>query len=141
MDLSWFPTINATLNGIAAVLLITGFVLIRSGRRDAHRRAMLAAAAMSVLFLTCYLYYHWHAGSTRFTGTGLARTVYFTILISHTILAATVPFLAAATFIPALRGSYARHKRIAVWTLPIWLYVSVTGVIIYLMLYVIFPGP
>ena len=129
------PAVNATLNAIAGTLLVTGFVLIKRGQRDAHRKVMLAALATSALFLVSYLIYHYHAGSTRFQGEGTIRTVYFTILISHTVLAALVPFLAIATVIPALRASFARHKRLARWTLPIWLYVSVTGVAIYVMLY------
>jgi uncharacterized membrane protein YozB (DUF420 family) len=130
-----FPGLNATLNGIATLLIATGLVLIRSGRRDAHRNAMLAAVAMSTAFLGCYLYYHFHHGSTRFAGEGAIRTFYFTVLLTHTILAAAVPFLVGTTVFFALRGNLERHRKIAKWTAPIWLYVSATGVVIYWMLY------
>ena len=140
MKLSWLPTINATLNTMSTVLIVAVFVLIKTRRREAHRNAMLGAVVCSILFLASYLYYHWHVGTTPFGGTGLARTVYFTILISHTILAAAVPFLVIATLVPALRERFDRHKKIAVWTLPIWLYVSITGVVVYVMLYHLFPS-
>ncbi len=139
MNIDWLPTLNAVLNGISATLIVCGFVCIKRGRRYAHRNAMLGAVATSTAFLASYLYYHWHAGTTRFTGTGALRTVYFTILTSHTLLAAAVPLLVIATLAPALRGRFARHKRVAVWTLPIWLYVSITGVLIYVMLYRLSP--
>ncbi len=129
------PLVNATLNGIATVLLVTGYVCIRRGRRDAHRRAMLAAFATSVLFLISYVIYHAQAGSRPFTGQGPIRTVYFTILISHIILAALTPVLAGLTLWRGLQGRFDRHVRLARWTLPIWLYVSVTGVAVYWMLY------
>jgi putative membrane protein len=129
------PAVNATLNALATLLLLTGFVLIRNRRRVAHRNVMVTALACSTLFLTSYLIYHAHVGSVHFPGTGTARIVYFTILISHTLLAATVPILAGITVVRAFRGKFARHKRIARWTLPIWLYVSVTGVVVYWMLY------
>ena len=129
------PLVNATLNGIATVLLVTGYVCIRRGRRDAHRRAMLAAFATSVLFLISYVIYHAQAGSRPFTGQGPIRTVYFTILISHIILAALTPVLAGLTLWRGLQGRFDRHMRLARWTLPIWLYVSVTGVAVYWMLY------
>lgn len=129
------PTVNAGLNALAAVFLFTGFALIRKRRIEAHRRAMLAAFGCSILFLVSYLYYHFHAGSTRFPGQGAWRVVYFSILISHTILAAAVPFLASITLFQALKARFRQHRRIARWTLPIWLYVSVTGVVIYWMLY------
>ena len=135
MSLSSLPTLNATLNGLSTVLILVGFALIKSGRREAHRNVMIAAVVTSTLFLTSYLYYHAHVGATPFTGVGVVRTVYFTILISHTILAALVPFLVGATLWPALQGRFERHRRIAVWTFPVWLYVSVTGVVIYFMLY------
>lgn len=135
LDLYDLPAVNATLNSLVTVFLVLGYVLIRKGRRTAHRNAMVAALVCSVLFLTSYLTYHAQAGSKHFPGTGPARTVYFAILISHTILAAIVPFLAAITVWRAYRKSYARHKKIARWTLPIWLYVSVTGVVVYWMLY------
>lgn len=135
MTLHDLPALNATLNAVAAVLLAIGWVLIRRGNIKAHRAVMIAALVCSVAFLTSYLIYHYQVGSVRFQGTGAARTVYFTILISHTILAAAVPFLAVITVVRAVRRKFARHKAIARWTLPIWLYVSVTGVAVYWMLY------
>jgi uncharacterized membrane protein YozB (DUF420 family) len=135
IPLDSFPGLNAALNGISAVLIATGLVFIRAGRRDAHKTAMLAAVATSTAFLACYLYYHFHHGSTRFGGEGAVRTVYFTVLLTHTILAAAVPFLVGTTVFFALRGNLERHRRIAKWTAPIWLYVSATGVVIYWMLY------
>jgi uncharacterized membrane protein YozB (DUF420 family) len=129
------PHLNALLNGMAAVLLVLGYRHIRAGRIDAHRRAMLAAFACSVLFLTSYLVYHAQVGSVRFAGTGPLRALYLTILATHTVLAATVPFLSIATLSLALRRRFPRHRALARWTLPVWLYVSVTGVVVYLMLY------
>ena len=129
------PALNATLNGTAAVLLVAAYVLIRQGRRQAHKRAMLAALAVSSLFLISYLIYHAQVGSVRYAHAGLLRTVYLTILTTHTILAASVPVLAIITLRRGLKGNFIRHKAIARWTLPIWLYVSVTGVVVYLMLY------
>jgi uncharacterized membrane protein YozB (DUF420 family) len=129
------PAVNAALNTLAALLLVTGYVLIRRRRLTAHRNVMIAALACSVLFLTSYLIYHAQVGSRPFQGTGPVRTVYFTILITHTILAAAVPFLAILTVWRAYRKRWAQHVRIARWTLPIWLYVSVTGVVVYWMLY------
>ena len=138
MTVSSLPAVNATLNAIATVLLIVGYVFIRRGRIDAHRRSMIAAFATSVLFLICYLVYHYHAGSRPFPGQGPIRIVYFTILISHIILAAAVPFLAAITLWLGLQDRRLRHRRIARWTLPIWLYVSVTGIVVYWMLYQVY---
>ena len=135
MTFSDLPTVNAVLNGTAASLLVAGFFLIRAGRREAHRRAMTAAFACSVLFLVSYLVYHFEAGSVRFRGTGSVRTVYLTILLTHTVLAAIVPFLAVTTLVLARKGRFEAHRRLARVTLPVWLYVSVTGVVIYLMLY------
>ncbi|HLE84073.1 MAG TPA: DUF420 domain-containing protein [Thermoanaerobaculia bacterium] len=129
------PTLNAILNAVAAAFLLLGWVLIRRGRMRAHRAAMLAALACSVAFLTSYLIYHFQVGSVRFQGTGAIRTVYLTILLTHTVLAAAVPVLAAITLTRALRRHFPRHRAIARWTLPIWLYVSVTGVVVYWMLY------
>jgi uncharacterized membrane protein YozB (DUF420 family) len=129
------PALNATLNAIAAVLLVVGYVLIRRGRWRQHRAVMLTAFCTSVLFLVSYLTYHAHAGSKHFPGQGSVRVVYFAILLTHTFLAATVPFLALITLSRGLSARYDRHRAIARWTLPIWLYVSVTGVIVYLMLY------
>jgi uncharacterized membrane protein YozB (DUF420 family) len=135
IDYTQLPTVNATLNGIAAVLLVIGWVLIRRRKIQAHRAVMLSAFACSILFLVSYLVYHYQVGSVRFQGTGAIRTVYFAILISHTLLATAVPFLAAITLFRALKERFAKHRAIARWTLPIWLYVSVTGVVVYWMLY------
>jgi uncharacterized membrane protein YozB (DUF420 family) len=135
IDYTQLPTVNATLNGIAAVLLVIGWVLIRQRKIQAHRAVMLSAFACSILFLVSYLVYHYQVGSVRFQGEGAIRTVYFAILISHTLLATAVPFLAAITLFRALKERFAKHRAIARWTLPIWLYVSVTGVIVYVMLY------
>jgi len=134
-DFTILPAFNATVNSVVTVLLVTGWLLIRRRRIAAHRACMIAAVALSAVFLTSYLVYHSQVGSVRFQGEGALRAVYFTILISHTLLAATVPFLAAITLIRALRRRFDRHRAIARWTLPIWLYVSVTGVVVYLMLY------
>jgi putative membrane protein len=135
MQIADLPLLNATLNGTAAVLLTTGYVQIRRRRRNLHRALMLAAFVTSALFLLSYSVYHAHAGSRPFTGHGLVRTIYFAILVSHVVLAALVLPLALVTLFRALAGKFAAHARIARWTLPVWLYVSVTGVIVYLMLY------
>lgn len=135
LDVHVLPSVNASLNALAAVLLVTGYALIRQRRWIAHRNVMTAALVCSVLFLTSYLIYHAQVGSVRFPGTGAVRTLYLTILATHTVLAAAVPFLAGITVVRAWRRRYARHVRIARWTLPIWLYVSVTGVVVYWMLY------
>ncbi|MCF7805867.1 MAG: DUF420 domain-containing protein [Candidatus Marinimicrobia bacterium] len=129
------PAVNATLNGISTVLLTVGYILIRQGKWRAHKKVMLAAFGMSALFLISYLIYHANAGSTPFPGEGWIRPVYFTILISHIILAAAIVPMALITLFRALRERFDKHRRIARWTLPIWLYVSVTGVVIYVMLY------
>jgi putative membrane protein len=129
------PTVNALLNASAAVLLVRAYMLIRQKRIDAHRKTMLAAFAASCLFLICYLVYHAQVGSVRFQKTGAIRGVYLAILATHTVLAAAVPFLAVITLRRGLAARYHQHRRIARWTLPIWLYVSVTGVIVYVMLY------
>jgi uncharacterized membrane protein YozB (DUF420 family) len=129
------PTVNAVLNATAAVLLVWGYRLIRRKRVETHRRVMIAAFAVSCLFLVCYLVYHAQVGSVRFPHTGALRTVYLGILGTHTVLAAAVPVLAIITLRRGLAGRYDRHRRIARWTLPIWLYVSVTGVVVYGMLY------
>jgi uncharacterized membrane protein YozB (DUF420 family) len=135
MTLNDLPTLNAVLNGLSASFLLCGYLLIRRGRREAHRRAMLAALACSALFLTSYLVYHAQVGSVRFQGQGPLRTLYFTILVSHTVLAVVIVPLVAVTVTLALRGRFARHRGIARWTLPLWGYVSVTGVVVYWMLY------
>jgi len=137
-DYSVFPALNASLNGASAALIVTGHSLIRRGKVQLHRACMLAAVGTSTVFLVCYLYYHAHVGSVHFPGQGWVRGLYFGILISHTILAATVPVLVVLTLIFAFRQKFERHRRIARWTYPIWLYVSVTGVIVYLMLYQIY---
>ena len=129
------PTLNAVLNATSAVLLVFGWWLIRRGRKEAHRRAMLAAVACSTVFLASYLTYHAQVGSVRFQGQGPIRTVYFAILISHTILAAAVVPLVVMTLVRALQARFDRHRRLARITFPIWCYVSVTGVVVYWMLY------
>lgn len=135
MDYRDLPALNATLNATATVLLVVGYRLIRAGKREAHQKAMLAAFAMSVLFLISYLVYHAQVGSVPFQKQGLIRTVYFFILITHVVLAALVPFLAGITLWRAWKGQFDRHRKVARWTFPIWLYVSITGVLVYLMLY------
>jgi uncharacterized membrane protein YozB (DUF420 family) len=135
MQIADLPALNASLNALATVFLVTGYVCIRRGRRDLHKRCMLGALATSALFLVSYVVYHYHAGSRPFPGQGLIRGVYFAILIPHVVLAATVLPLALATAARGLWAQYDRHVRIARWTLPVWLFVSVTGVVIYLMLY------
>ena len=133
--LSTWPLLNACLNGTSALLIGSGFVAIRRRRIAVHRACMLAACATSVLFLVSYLLYHHQVGSTAFTGQGAIRVVYFTVLISHTILAVVIVPLVVMTVYRAWREQWPRHRRLARWTLPLWLYVSVTGVVIYIMLY------
>lgn len=135
MNYESLPALNAVLNSIAAVLLVTAYVFIRQRRIQAHRNTMLAAFSVSVVFLISYLVHHYNAGMVYFQGTGFSRTLYLLILGTHTVLAAIVPVLAVITLQRGLAAKYDRHKTIARWTLPIWLYVSVTGVIVYLMLY------
>jgi uncharacterized membrane protein YozB (DUF420 family) len=135
MELSALPAIDALLNATSAVFLTLGYILIRRKNIRAHKACMLAAVATSTLFLACYLTYHYFHGTTRFTGQGALRWVYFSILVSHTILAALIVPLVLVTLYRALRERFEKHKRIARWTLPIWLYVSVTGVVVYWMLY------
>ena len=134
-DYAIFPALNAGLNATSAVLIATGIGLIRTGRRQAHRGVMIAAVVSSSLFLASYLYYHYHVGSVRFPGHGWVRPLYFGILITHMVLAAVVVPLVIVTLARGLRQRFDRHKAIARWTYPIWLYVSVTGVVIYVMLY------
>src|SRR5258705_13269878 len=129
------PAVNATLNALSGVLLLTGYVLIRRRRIEQHRRVMLAAFASSSLFLICYLVYHAQVGSVRFTRQGFVRPLYYTILVTHVTLAATVLPLAIVTLTRGLKGRYPQHRRLARWTFPIWLYVSVTGVLVYVLLY------
>jgi uncharacterized membrane protein YozB (DUF420 family) len=134
------PHLNATLNATSAVLLFTGFYFIRKGRVAAHLRCMTAALVVSTVFLVSYLVYHAQHGSTRFAGQGLIRPVYFTILLTHTVLAAVIVPLVAVTLRRAWRGDFSRHRRIARWTFPLWAYVSVTGVVVYLLLYQLYPS-
>lgn len=129
------PGLNATLNGTTAVLLSLGYVMIRRRNILAHKACMLSALVVSTLFLASYLYYHAHAGIRRFEGQGWIRPVYFAILISHTVLAAAVVPLAVTTVFRGLTAQFPKHQRIARWTLPLWLYVSLTGVVVYLLLY------
>lgn len=135
MTIADLPALNASLNATSAVLLVIGYVLIRRGRIRAHRAVMLAAFGVSILFLVSYLVYHANAGSRPFPGRGAIRGVYFTVLITHIILAALIVPMALVTLARGLREQFDRHVPLARWTLPIWLYVSVTGVIVYLMLY------
>ena len=135
MSVTVLPAINATLNGISFVLLLTGYVLIRRRRIDLHRRVMISAFITSSLFFVSYLVYHAQVGSVRFTRQGFVRPLYFTILVTHVTLAALVPPLAIITLSRGLAARYARHRVIARWTLPIWLYVSITGVLVYVLLY------
>ena len=129
------PTLNAVLNATSAVLLLAGWWLIRRGRRIAHRRTMLAALATSTLFLVSYLAYHFEVGSVRFTGQGAIRTVYFVILVGHTVLAVAIVPLVLVTLARALRGRFEAHRALARITLPLWLWVSLSGVVVYWMLY------
>ncbi len=135
MTIRDLPTLNAVLNTSSALLLATGWVLIRRRRRDAHRRAMLGALAVSAAFLTSYLVYHSQVGSVRFTGQGPVRTVYFALLLSHTLLAAVIVPLVLFTLARALRGRFDAHRALARWTFPLWMWVSVSGVVVYWMLY------
>ena len=135
MQVTDLPLVNAALNASATVFLLVGWRFIRRGDRQRHRAMMVAALACSTLFLASYLTYHYHAGSRPYGGTGALRAVYFLVLITHVILAAAIVPLVMVTVTRAWRGQFARHRAIARWTLPLWLYVSVTGVIVYLMLY------
>jgi uncharacterized membrane protein YozB (DUF420 family) len=129
------PAVNASLNAVSGVLLLCGYILIRARRIALHRFVMITAFATSSLFLICYLVYHAQVGSVPFPRHGLVRPLYFTILITHVLLAATVPPLAIVTMTRGLKGRYPQHRRIARWTFPIWMYVSVTGVLVYVLLY------
>lgn len=139
MTVQQLPAVNATLNGISAILLLMGFIAIRKGNKEFHQRCMISAFAVSAVFLICYLVYHYYAGSTKFTATGWIRPVYFSILISHVILAAAIVPMILMTMWRAWKKDFEKHKKIARWTWPLWMYVSVTGVLIYLMLYQWFP--
>ena len=136
MTFSWLPALNASLNALASVFLIAGYVFMKRQRTAAHRAMMLAALITSGLFLVSYLTYHLTSHLlTRYEGEGISRIVYFTVLISHSILAPAVPVMAVMSASRGLRGLFDKHRRIAKWTFPIWLYVSVTGVVVYVMLY------
>jgi putative membrane protein len=135
ISVSQLPTVNAALNSLSAAFLILGFLFIKSKNIKAHKACMLAAFTSSSLFLISYLVYHYQVGSVPFKGQGAIRTLYFSILLTHTILAATVVPLVLITLTRALKQRFAAHRRIARWTFPIWLYVSVTGVVVYWMLY------
>ena len=137
-DYSVLPTLNAVLNGTSAVLIGVGRSFIRRGKVAQHRRLMIAAVISSSLFLISYLWYHAHVGSRHFPGQGWSRPVYFSILFTHTVLAAALVPLVVVTLTRGLRGRYQRHKPIARWTYPVWMYVSITGVVIYLLLYHVF---
>ena len=140
-DYTIFPVINATLNGTSAVLITAGRALIRRGNMAAHRACMIAAIVCSTVFLCSYIWYHAHVGSVHFRGQGLVRPLYFAILISHTSLALVVVPLVIITLVRALRQRFDRHRAIARWTYPIWLYVSITGVVVYVMLYHLYAAP
>ncbi len=140
MSITDLPTLNAILNSISAILLIVGYVFIKQKNRNAHRLCMVSAFATSTLFLISYLVYHFNVGSVKFQGQGAIRTIYFAILLTHTVLAAAIVPMIFVTFARALKGNFSQHRKIARWTLPIWLYVSVTGVVVYLMLYHWFPA-
>ena len=135
LTISDLPALNASLNGLAAILLVCGYVLIKQGHPRQHKWCMLGALGTSALFLVSYVTYHLNAGSRPFPGQGPIRLVYFAILITHVILAAAIVPLALVTAVRGLRSQFDRHVKIARWTLPVWLYVSITGVVIYLMLY------
>jgi putative membrane protein len=139
LALADLPALNAVLNATSAILLSAGYRFIRRRQITAHKRCMLTACATSALFLMSYLTYHYYVGSMPFRGQGWVRPLYFTILISHTALAATIVPLAIMTLFRAWKADFRRHARLARWTWPIWMYVSVTGVIIYVMLYQLFP--
>lgn len=136
----YLPHVNAVFNTTSALLLLAGFRFIRRGRIQAHRNCQVSAVVTSTLFLISYLTYHYYHGATRFAGQGLVRPLYFAILLTHTILAVAIVPLILVTLYRAARKDFIRHRRIARWTLPLWLYVSVTGVIVYLMLYHLYPS-
>lgn len=138
--ISYLPHLNAALNTTSALFLVAGYRFIRRGRILAHRNCQVTAVLTSTLFLISYLTYHYYHGDTRFIGQGIVRPFYFAVLISHVFLAVVIVPLVLITLYRATRGDFIRHKRIARWTLPLWLYVSVTGVIVYLMLYHIYPS-
>ena len=135
LDIHDLPAVNASLNALSGILLLIGFTLIRNKRIELHRKVMLTAFATSSLFLICYVIYHAQVGSVPFTRQGFVRPLYFTILITHVLLAFAVVPLSIVTLTRGLKGRYPQHRRIAKWTFPIWLYVSVTGVLVYVLLY------
>lgn len=141
LQLSDFPTIDAILNATSAILLTLGYIFIRRKNVGAHKFCMISAVLSSTLFLIFYLTYHYYHGTTRFTGQGVVRPIYFAILGSHTMLAAAIVPMVVATLYRALREQFELHRRLARWTLPLWLYVSVTGVVVYWMLYHLYPSP
>jgi uncharacterized membrane protein YozB (DUF420 family) len=140
MNYELFPPLNAFLNGLSGVFLLIGFWFIKNKNKNAHRVCMLSAFITSIVFLGCYLFYHFHAGVLHFAGQGWIRPVYFTLLISHTLLAVCVPVLAIITLRWAIKGNFTKHRAIARITFPVWLYVSVTGVMVYWMLYHLYPS-
>jgi uncharacterized membrane protein YozB (DUF420 family) len=140
--ISWLPHVNASLNLLATILLVTGFIFIKRKNIAAHKATMMSCFGVSVIFLACYLTYHANAGSKKFPRAEYSAGVgyfYYAVLATHVILAAVVPFLAVTTIVLGLREKIESHRRLASWTFPIWLYVSVTGVVVYLMLYILFP--
>ncbi len=139
MNLSDFPLVNACLNGLSSLCLISGFILIKRGNKIGHRNCMIGALVCSTLFLAGYLYYHFHAGRTEFRQPAWFRPYYLAILLTHTVLAVVIVPLVLVTVFRAAKGQFESHRRIARWTLPLWAYVSITGVVIYLLLYQIFP--
>lgn len=135
MDYSLLPTLNAILNATSGILVLLGYRNIKRSNESTHKRFMLSAMGISAIFFASYLFYHWEVGSVKFQGGGIIRTFYFTLLISHTILAVTIVPMVLRTAYLALKGNFAKHRKIAKWTFPIWVYVSITGVFVYLMLY------
>jgi putative membrane protein len=140
MDISLLPSLNAALNATSAALVVAGHSFIRRRKTTAHRACMMAATCSSALFLISYVIYHYHHGATRFAGTGLARAVYFAVLTSHTLFAILLVPMVIVTLRRALRERFDKHRQIARWTFPLWLYVSVTGVAVYFMLYHLYPS-
>lgn len=140
LSISDLPALNAALNATSFVFLTVGYIYIRRGNQQAHKRCMIGALIASSIFLTSYLIYHYHVGATKFTGEGWIRPVYFTILISHVTLAIAIVPLVIITVVRAAKGKFDKHKAIARWTWPLWMYVSVTGIFVYVMLYHLYPS-
>jgi putative membrane protein len=140
MSIADLPAVNASLNSICTILLFAGWWFIKHERKAQHVACMVSALIVSAAFLTCYLFYHYHVGSVKFTAQGIVRPIYYFILITHVFLAAVILPLIVLTIVPALRARFDRHRKWAKITLPLWLYVSITGVIVYLMLYIWFPS-